>query len=1767
MKKFYYVMLLYFFGISLLTAQTSTESFETEANGSTSFTDNGVIFNILSGAFQIHNVAGKGVNGTSDNTFIDNAGNPGTSFSIKTTSNLFKVNRFWMYLGLADQSLTTTGTLTITGKLSGVTKFTQVKTTGFTSSISSTNGYTLIDLTNLNGQNYSNLVIDELQITLNGGFQYGRLDAFTWVKDSNIVLNPCNLGVSISSKVDTVCNGSATGSATAVVTGGTAPYTYSWNTNPVQVSATAQNLNAGSYTLKVTDANSCSATAVVVINETVTAAPTMKTPQIFCNYARINDLEIPTGSSIIWYEAAIGGKPLLAHTVLTTGTYYAAELKGLCESAVRTPVNVVIKDVKAPYVNGTGSVYEIADVKGFNTDVVYDGLNYSSVSGLFDKSSGYLISETAQLNTITPLRYLPKNRLIASETTSGLIFRLQPYDGKNSLKISSSATDSLTVATGISNINTLYIAGASGDGNTSLDITVRFTDGSSQKFSGLFLKDWYNGAGYEIRGLGRIWGNNIENDNNNPRFYKLSLNLDPSHFMKSVSSISFYNPSTAVANIMAVSYRKVESVTVCDGSVLGNLAVVGSNVKWYSDETTASELPETTVFSDETLYYVSQTVGTCESLRHPFYVKTKPLPSAPSSSDQSYCIAEHKTVGDLVVTGATVNWYETATATTPLAVTDVLVTKTYYATQTLNGCESVNRKAVKITVYDTAAPSASDQSYCIAEHKTIGDLVVTGTAVKWYATSTATTPLAATDVLVTKTYYATQTLNGCESVNRTAVKITVYDTAAPSASDQSYCIAEHKTVGDLVVTGTGIKWYATLTATIPLVATDVLVTKTYYATQTLNGCESVNRTAIKITIHDTAVPSASDQSYCIAEHKTIGDLDVTGTAVKWYATSTATTPLAATDVLVTKTYYATQTLNGCESVNRTAVKITVYDTATPSASDQSYCIAEHKTVGDLVVTGAAVNWYATSTATTPLAATDVLVTKTYYATQTLNGCESVNRAAVKITVHDTAAPSSSDQSYCIAEHKTIGDLVVTGTAVKWYATSTATTPLAATDVLVTKTYYATQTLNGCESVNRTAVKITIHDTAAPSASDQSYCIAEHKTIGDLVVTGTAVKWYATSTATTPLAVTDVLVTKTYYATQTLNGCESVNRTAVKVTVYDTAAPSSSDQWYCIAEHKTVGDLVVTGAAVNWYATATATTPLAATDVLVTKTYYATQMLNGCESVNRTAVKVTVYDTPAPSVSDQIYCISENKKIGDILVKGTAVQWYDVAVGGAPLNSTVKLSTGIYYGSQTLNGCESVNRTAVKITIHDTAAPSAISVQTFCAGNSPTISDLMVMGTAVKWYSVATGGNELPLQTSLVNGNTYYATQTLNGCESVGRAVVKVILYQAPTIISSVLTVCSGTISGQVKIDTFNAGELKWYSTSTSVNELSSITVLTSGTYYVSTFTNGMCVSERRPLQVTVLNSVPVPVAVSQQFCGQATINDLTVQQIVNGAQVNWYSSYQSSVPLSGNTPLLSGTYYVEQKVGFCSSARLAVGIKIISVPAPTFTNFKLCEGATVGNPYLTSNGGSSYKWFLNSNSDTALADSYQLKSGYYFLANEQSGCISPKTKVYVDINSRPLPPTGSSVQTFSSQATVSDLKMNEPGVVWYNDHDDAMLGINSLWSTQKLTDGATYYGVILSSEGCPSVPTPVKVALVLNSSDLNLADLKYHPNPVLSELTISYPDPVLQTEVYDLTGRSVMKRNFEDTEVKLDFSTLGSGVYLVRIATENASQFIKIIKK
>ncbi|MBX2972919.1 MAG: choice-of-anchor L domain-containing protein, partial [Flavobacteriales bacterium] len=79
------------------------------------------------------------------------------------------------------------------------------------------------------------------------------------------------LAASISAQTNVSCFGGNTGSATINAAGGTAPYTYSWNTTPVQSSATANTLAAGTWTCTVTDANGCTTTRSVTITQPTAA--------------------------------------------------------------------------------------------------------------------------------------------------------------------------------------------------------------------------------------------------------------------------------------------------------------------------------------------------------------------------------------------------------------------------------------------------------------------------------------------------------------------------------------------------------------------------------------------------------------------------------------------------------------------------------------------------------------------------------------------------------------------------------------------------------------------------------------------------------------------------------------------------------------------------------------------------------------------------------------------------------------------------------------------------------------------------------------------------------------------------------------------------------------------------------------------------------------------------------------------------------------------------------------------------------------------------------------------------------------------------------------------------------------------------------------------------------------------------------------------------------------------------------------------------------
>jgi len=94
---------------------------------------------------------------------------------------------------------------------------------------------------------------------------------------------------------DASCFGVADGTATVTALDGVEPYTYAWSTVPVQNTATATGLAAGTYTITVTEANGCIGTAEVVVGQPTLIVPSTTTTVGICGQPNATATATATG--------------------------------------------------------------------------------------------------------------------------------------------------------------------------------------------------------------------------------------------------------------------------------------------------------------------------------------------------------------------------------------------------------------------------------------------------------------------------------------------------------------------------------------------------------------------------------------------------------------------------------------------------------------------------------------------------------------------------------------------------------------------------------------------------------------------------------------------------------------------------------------------------------------------------------------------------------------------------------------------------------------------------------------------------------------------------------------------------------------------------------------------------------------------------------------------------------------------------------------------------------------------------------------------------------------------------------------------------------------------------------------------------------------------------------------------------------------------------------------------------------------------------------
>ncbi len=179
----------------------------------------------------------------------------------------------------------------------------------------------------------------------------------------------------------------------------------------------------------------------------------------------------------------------------------------------------------------------------------------------------------------------------------------------------------------------------------------------------------------------------------------------------------------------------------------------------------------------------------------------------------------------------------------------------------------------------------------------------------------------------------------------------------------------------------------------------------------------------------------------------------------------------------------------------------------------------------------------------------------------------------------------------------------------------------------------------------------------------------------------------------------------------------------------------------------------------------------------------------------------------------------------------------VIISGANSSTYSATTSGSYTCVITNGSCSSTTSATI---LNTTSAPTGTSSQSLAPGS--TLNSIIVTGTNIQWYSSLTSSTPLANTTLLVNGTTYYASQTINGCEGPRLAVTVQVqlgidnfntikISYSPNPVTNFLDVKSNEILKSVSI--MNAlGQIVYFKNFNNTDLQLDLANLSAGSYFV-----------------------------------------------------------------------------------------------------------------------------------------------------------------------------------------------------------------------------------------------------------------------------------------------------------------------------------------------
>ena len=573
---------------------------------------------------------------------------------------------------------------------------------------------------------------------------------------------------------------------------------------------------------------------------------------------------------------------------------------------------------------------------------------------------------------------------------------------------------------------------------------------------------------------------------------------------------------------------------------------------------------------------------------------------------------------------------------------------------------------------------------------------------------------------------------------------------------------------------------------------------------------------------------------------------------------------------------------------------------------------------------------------------------------------SADSATVQITINDIAAPTTApDQFFC--DQASVSDLVVTGNSITWYTDATLSTPLNPTDALIDgEDYYATQLdpVTNCESNQATSTLVTINSSPNSGNSvqntvcnDQSMVDLFNSLDGTQDLGGIWVDTDGTAALNNNIFDATAVSAGTYQFEYIVAGVAPCNDSSTIISLnVEAPVDAGTDATVAICSSDAALDLFTllgasTTAGGTWSPALDSGSGLFDPSIDSDGTYTYT-VSNTCNTSSAT-VMISTTEAPDAGTDNSInICVIDGTI--DLLTQlggtpDTNGVWSPLLNSGTNIFDPILDGSGMYTYTVTAEGACSNDASAVlTIQVDESPAPTVVDANLFfCATDNPTVIDLEngVSGSMIMWYDTIDGTIPLLSTDVLMDGQTYFATQTVsNGCESSERTQVSVVIGDAPTptlsqdgelfCINDNPTLQQLTLNIQ-EYDA-SSNNVLWYDAPNGTNSIPLTTVMTIGTTYYAVLIdpNTGCESSERlavSVDLSACGDLAIPDGFSPNGDGVNDVFDIdNLDFLYPNFEIEFYNRYGNLV-YSGNinTPRFNG---FSNQSGLLNDGELPVGV-------------------------------------------------------------------------------------------------------------------------------------------------------------------------------------------------------------------------------------------------